>query len=125
MTYRITHQCIECHRCESSCPIGAITTNEHPYQINPERCNDCVGHYAVPQCWAACPTYNGCVSIASPRLDNGASGDYWDTWFDTYNRLISRLNAKQQSDYWQRWFTIYSQVLAKQLHPPTTVGVNA
>lgn len=130
MTYRITSQCIECSRCESVCPTGAITRNEHQYQINIERCNDCVGHYAVPQCWAACPTTDGCVadlaiSAPSPCLAAISASDYWETWFTTYNHLVSRLNARHTSDYWQRWFQTYSQALSQQLHPPQSVGVNA
>ncbi|MGA7937246.1 MAG: 4Fe-4S binding protein [Kovacikia sp.] len=128
MTYIITSQCIECHRCESSCPTGAIIQNEQQYQINSERCNDCVGHYAVPQCWAVCPTNGGCLptGAALPRSQViEPAPDYWDTWFDTYNRLLSRLNVNHSSDYWQRWFKTYSQVLAKQLQPSTPVGGNA
>ncbi|NJR49238.1 MAG: 4Fe-4S binding protein [Leptolyngbyaceae cyanobacterium CSU_1_3] len=127
MTYTITSQCIACHRCESICPTGAISHNEHQYQINSERCNDCVGHYAVPQCWAACPTNGGCVpNLASlaRSLATNPSDDYWDIWFNTHHRLISRLKAKPQSDYWQTWFDTYSQALSNQLQPPS-VGVNA
>jgi Fe-S-cluster-containing dehydrogenase component len=124
MAYMITSQCIECHRCESTCPTGAITQNGHQSQINFERCNDCVGHYSVPQCWAACPTNSGCIPLRSTSLAVRSS-DYWDTWFDTYNHLVSRLNAKRQSDYWPRWFDTYSQALAIQLHPSSPVGVNA
>ncbi|MEB3336964.1 MAG: 4Fe-4S binding protein [Leptolyngbyaceae bacterium] len=133
MTYTITSQCIECHRCESFCPTGAITQNEHQYQIDSERCNDCVGHYAVPQCWAVCPTNGGCIPVPATLLQSRATqlaNDYWDGWFDTYNRLTSHLKvnslkANQPSDYWQRWFDTYSQALAKQLQTPTPVGVNA
>jgi hypothetical protein len=128
MTYIITSQCIECHRCESICPTGAITQNEQQYQINPERCNDCVGHYAVPQCWAACPTSGGCVpnlAILPRSLAIKPAGDYWDNWFNTYNRLVSRLRANQSSTYWQHWFDAYSQAFAKQLQTPNSLGVNA
>ncbi|QZZ18657.1 4Fe-4S binding protein [Leptothermofonsia sichuanensis E412] len=127
MTYIITSQCIECHRCESVCPTGAITRNEQQYQINSERCNDCVGHYTVPQCWAICPTNGGCIpDLASlPRsLAGNASSDYWDNWFTTYEFLISRLKGSQQTAGWQRWFEIYSQALSRQLHTPTSVGVH-
>ncbi|NJR62492.1 MAG: 4Fe-4S binding protein [Cyanobacteria bacterium CRU_2_1] len=128
MTCIITSQCIECRRCESICPTGAITQNGQQYQINSERCNDCVGHYAVPQCWAACPTNGGCVpnlAILPRSLSAKPSGDYWDDWFNTYNRLVSRLKTNQPSDYWQRWFDTYSQALSKQLQTPTSVGANA
>jgi Fe-S-cluster-containing dehydrogenase component len=127
MSYRITSQCIACYRCESICPTGAISRNEQQYQINSERCNDCVGTYAVPQCWAACPTNGGCVPTVadSQSLTLKSSSDYWDAWFEIYNRLVSRLQADRQPDYWQRWFETYSQALSNQLHPPTSAGVNA
>lgn len=128
MTYIITSQCIECHRCESICPTGAITRNEQQYQINSERCNDCVGHYSIPQCWAICPTNGGCVpqlAALSRPLAAQPAGDYWGNWFHTYNRLVSRLKTSQPSDYWQYWFDTYSQALSKQLPIPTSVGVNA
>jgi Fe-S-cluster-containing dehydrogenase component len=140
MTYRITSQCIECHRCESICPTGAITQYEQQYQINPERCNDCVGHYSVPQCWAACPTDGGCVPslatlarspLAQP-FHPSVTDDYWDRWFETYERMVSRLKANPSPRYWHSWFETYSQALSKQLrisqplnnlHPPA--GANA
>jgi NAD-dependent dihydropyrimidine dehydrogenase PreA subunit len=127
MTYAITSQCIACSRCESICPTQAITQSEQQYQINSERCNDCVGHYAVPQCWAVCPTNSGCVTVAtlSHLLVAQPAHDYWDVWFNLYNNLIAQLKADHQSDYWQYWFDTYSRLLSQQLHTPTFVGVNA
>lgn len=127
MAYIITSQCIECHRCEFICPTGAITKNEQQYQINSGRCNDCVGHYSVPQCWAACPTNRGCVpnlATLSQSLSTKPTNDYWENWFDIYNGLVSRIKTNQLSDYWQRWFDNYSQALSQQLQNPTSVGVN-
>ena len=127
MTYIITSQCIECHRCEFICPTGAITQNEHAYQINSERCNDCVGHYAIPQCWAICPTNSACVAnlaaIAQSPFTDSANG-YWHHWFDTYDRLISQLRANPSSDSWHHWFDTYSQILAQHLQTPISVGVH-
>ncbi|MBF2051569.1 MAG: 4Fe-4S binding protein [Elainella sp. C42_A2020_010] len=130
MTYMITNQCIGCNRCESVCPNQAITQNNHQYQINPERCNDCVGHYAVPQCWAACPTTNGCVPDLTvlPQSLTISSNDYWENWFSLYDCLVSRLKANHQSEYWQSWFNTYSrysQKLSQHLQTPTPVGANA
>jgi Fe-S-cluster-containing dehydrogenase component len=126
MTYIITSQCIGCRRCESICPTRAITQNDQSYQINSERCNDCVGSYAVPQCWAACPTHGGCIpSMAILPRSAFTSEDYWERWFNTYNLVVSRLKANQPSEYWQCWFDRYSQILSRQLHTPTSVGVNA
>jgi len=127
MTHIITSQCINCHRCDSICPTGAITQNDSQHQINPERCNDCVGYYAVPQCWAACPTNAGCIanlaSLRSPAAQS--TSPYWDTWFETYDRLVARLTTTAQPDYWHRWFDRYTQALTQQLHPPTSPGVTA
>ncbi len=132
MTYMITSQCIECHRCESVCPTKAIIRNEQQYQINPERCNDCVGHYTVPQCWAACPTSGGCIpdlATLPQGISKKLSNDYWEDWFNFYNQLILRLKANHQTEYWRRWFDRYSQALSRQLHSPTlhtptSVGVH-
>jgi len=128
MTYMITSQCIQCDLCASSCPTKAITQNNHRYQIHSEACNDCVGYYAVPQCWAICPTNQGCIpaqDTVSKSLNPIGSNDYWEIWFETYNHLVDRLRVSQPSYYWQRWFDLYSQALVKQLHPPTSVGANA
>lgn len=122
MTYMITQQCIDCRRCESVCPTGAIYPVGDRYQIDADRCTDCVGHYAVPLCWSGCPTNGGCVAVAA--IAAPPSTDYWETWFHTYNRLVARLSSKPQTDYWQRWFDTYSQALSN-LQTPTPVGASA
>jgi ferredoxin len=133
MAYVITSDCIDCHRCESVCPTGSITKNEQHYHINSELCHDCVGHYSVPQCWAVCPTNAGCIPDCADSSEScefplaystDENADYWQHWFETYNRLIWQLKHNQPSDYWQQWFDRYSQALSRQLHPPKLVGAN-
>lgn len=129
MTYKITDQCVGCHRCASVCPTRAISRNQQQYEINSERCNDCVGYYSVPQCWAACPTNGGCVSKRASlsgyqSVSTPSSSNYWDIWFDIYNHQVSKLKASKQPDYWQRWFDLYSQKLSQQLQAHPSVGVN-
>ncbi|UIE38040.1 4Fe-4S binding protein [Leptodesmis sichuanensis] len=129
MTYAITEQCIGCSRCKSVCPTGAITRTGDQYQINSELCNNCVGYYSVPQCWSICPTNAGCIDTSelkfqSPLLTATSSSEYWESWFDTYNHLVSKLKAKKQETYWQQWFDNYSQHLSKVLRQPAA-GVNA
>jgi formate hydrogenlyase subunit 6/NADH:ubiquinone oxidoreductase subunit I len=129
MPYTITNKCIDCHRCESICPTGAIAQNEQQqYQIDSGRCNDCVGYYSVPQCWAACPTGGGCISSMAtlPRSHKAKpANEYWEQWFEIYNSLVSGIKTNQLSDYWQSWFDKYSQTLSQQLQTPTSVGVNS
>lgn len=121
MTYTITSQCISCDRCVSICPTNAIQSNGQTYWIDPNRCNRCVGHYSVPQCWSSCPTNGGCVPFTAgvTAVESTAasehSSDYWESWFATYNRMVARLKANKQSDYWRNWFDSYASALSKQL----------
>ena len=41
--------------CEPECPNTAITMGESVYEIDPDRCTECVGHYEKPTCEAVCP----------------------------------------------------------------------
>jgi len=51
----ITDECINCDVCEPECPNGAIAMGPEIYQIDPDRCTECVGHYDEPQCQQVCP----------------------------------------------------------------------
>ena len=121
MTYTITSQCISCNRCLSICPTHAIQSDGQAYWIDSNRCNSCVGHYSVPQCWSACPTNEGCVpfktGVTAVELTSLAenSSDYWESWFATYNRMVTQLKANKESDYWRHWFDSYAEILSKQL----------
>ncbi len=55
MALMITDQCINCDVCEPICPNEAIYPGPEVYVIDPERCTECVGHFAVPQCVEVCP----------------------------------------------------------------------
>lgn len=55
MALRITEACINCDVCAPVCPNEAIFPGERIYQIDPERCTECVGHFEEPQCQAVCP----------------------------------------------------------------------
>lgn len=61
MALKITDECINCDVCEPECPNHAITQGVHIYEINPERCTECVGHFAEPQCRIVCPV--DCIPI--------------------------------------------------------------
>lgn len=55
MSLMITDECINCDVCEPECPNGAITMGEEIYQINPDLCTECVGHFETSQCVDVCP----------------------------------------------------------------------
>ena len=53
MSLFITDECINCDVCEPECPNDAISQGEEIYEINPNLCTQCVGHYDEPQCQQA------------------------------------------------------------------------
>lgn len=55
MALVITDECINCDVCEPECPNGAIFQGDEIYEIDPNKCTECVGHYDLPQCVEVCP----------------------------------------------------------------------
>ena len=55
MALMITDECINCDVCEPECPNGAIYMGPEIYQIDPDKCTECVGHHDEPQCKVVCP----------------------------------------------------------------------
>jgi len=51
----ITDDCINCDVCEPECPNDAIYQGEEIYEIDPQKCTECVGHFNQPQCQEVCP----------------------------------------------------------------------
>jgi len=52
---KITDACINCDVCEPECPNHAISQGADIYEINPDLCTECVGHFDLPQCRQVCP----------------------------------------------------------------------
>ncbi len=61
MALMITDDCINCDVCEPACPNDAISMGELIYQINPDQCTECVGHFDEPQCQQLCPV--ACIPV--------------------------------------------------------------
>jgi ferredoxin len=61
MSLLITDECINCDVCEPECPNNAIYQGDEIYEITPECCTQCVGHYDEPQCQQVCPV--DCIII--------------------------------------------------------------
>jgi ferredoxin len=55
MAYKITDECINCGACEPECPNMAISAGDEIFEINPDKCTECVGHFDESQCAAVCP----------------------------------------------------------------------
>ncbi|MDX2096286.1 MAG: 4Fe-4S binding protein [Leptolyngbyaceae cyanobacterium bins.59] len=124
MAYQITNQCIQCDRCQGACPTGAVQKIGQRYVIQSDLCNNCESDHGVPQCWSVCPTNGACIPDA--QAISAQIGDYWESWFKTYDRMMSRLRTAQQSEYWENWFDAYSRELSNlPTRKPRSVEVNA
>ena len=67
MALIITDECINCDVCEPECPNDAIFMGPEIYQINPDRCTECVGHFDEPQCQQVCPV--SCIPKDPSRVE--------------------------------------------------------
>ncbi|MBX3325111.1 MAG: 4Fe-4S dicluster domain-containing protein [Nitrospira sp.] len=83
MALMINNNCIACDACLPACPNQAIFDKRSEaeasghsvskgqgvdgttYVISHERCTECVGHFAEPQCASVCPIGDCCVPDAA------------------------------------------------------------
>lgn len=70
MSLIITDECINCDVCEPVCPNRAIHAGAHIYEIDPQRCTECVGHFSEPQCQVICPV--ACIPLDPQRVETRA-----------------------------------------------------
>ena len=68
MALMITDECINCDVCEPECPNEAISMGPEIYQIDPERCTECVGHFSEPQCVQLCPV--DCIPVNPQHVES-------------------------------------------------------
>ena len=55
MALMTNSKCINCDMCDPECPNQAIYMGDKIYQIDPNKCTECVGHYDQPTCVSVCP----------------------------------------------------------------------
>ena len=67
MALMITDECINCDVCEPECPNTAISQGAEIYEIDPNKCTECVGHYDEPQCQQVCPV--DCIPLNPERME--------------------------------------------------------
>ena len=68
MALMITDECINCDVCEPECPNEAIFLGPEIYQIDPDKCTECVGHFDEPQCVQICPV--ACIPIHPAHVES-------------------------------------------------------
>ncbi len=68
MALKILDTCINCDMCEPECPNAAIAMGEEIYEIDPDRCTECVGHYDKPTCVSVCPI--DCIDPDPERVED-------------------------------------------------------
>ena len=81
----ITDDCINCDVCEPECPNEAIFMGPLIYQINPDKCTECVGHFNEPQCQQVCPV--ACIPIDPAHTESREALEA------KYQRLIMKASA--------------------------------
>ncbi len=67
MAYKITEDCISCGACESVCPNSAISQGSDYYEIDFNKCTECVGFHDESQCASVCPVDACMADSAHPR----------------------------------------------------------
>jgi ferredoxin len=67
---KITDACINCDVCEPVCPNEAISQGIEIYEIDPDLCTECVGHFAEPQCQVICPV--DCIPLDPAHVETQA-----------------------------------------------------
>ena len=65
MALKILDSCINCDMCDPECPNEAITLGDEIYEIDVDKCTECVGHYDKPTCVSVCP-----IDCVKPDPDN-------------------------------------------------------
>lgn len=68
MALKITDECINCDVCEPVCPNNAIYQGETIFEINPNLCTECVGHFNEPQCVSVCPV--NCIPVDPLHIES-------------------------------------------------------
>ena len=68
MALKILTACINCDMCEPECPNKAITLGKEIYEIDADRCTECIGHYDTPTCISVCPI--DCIISDPDNIEN-------------------------------------------------------
>lgn len=81
MALKILDTCINCDVCTPECPNEAISMGPEIFEIDPERCTECVGHFDESQCVVVCPVE--CIELDPERSETRVQ------LMDKYRRLTA------------------------------------
>jgi ferredoxin len=90
MALTITDECINCDVCEPECPNEAIYLGPEIYEIDPDKCTECVGHFDEPQCVQVCPV--ACIPIHPGFIEDK------ETLWQKYRRLQAATASVSQPE---------------------------
>lgn len=65
MALKILDSCINCDMCDPECPNDAIALGAEIYEIDVDKCTECIGHYEQPTCVSVCP-----IDCVKPDLEH-------------------------------------------------------
>ena len=82
MALHITDECINCDVWEPECPNKAIYQGIEIYEINPDLCTECVGHFDTPQCVEVCPV--DCIPVNPEFMETQ------DQLMQKYKKIVSQ-----------------------------------
>ena len=77
MALLITDECINCDVCEPECPNQAIYMGKDIYEIDPNKCTECVGHFDEPQCVQVCPV--ACIPVNQEFMESKPT--LWEKYY--------------------------------------------
>lgn len=83
MALKITDACINCDVCEPECPNHAIYQGAEIYEIDPELCTECVGHFDTPQCQQVCPV--DCIPLDPEHSETR------EQLLEKYRRIVAQV----------------------------------
>lgn len=69
MALEIIESCVNCWACEPLCPSNAIYEASPHFLIDENKCTECVGDFADPQCASICPIEGAILDSLSEALN--------------------------------------------------------
>ncbi len=69
MALSIVDSCVNCWACVDVCPSEAIYEATPHFMINANKCTECEGDYADPQCASICPIEDTILNAAGESIN--------------------------------------------------------